>query len=215
MTADEPAEGFDTEFGRRAAAARRQTGLAQRALADALQSRGITLDSAALSRIETGQRSPKLEEAAAIAEILGLPLTELLPARPEVVRIAEARQKTLKQLDDTMYKLTALAGNLEYFAQLVDTSPEIAREVFRDESPTGRYDWEGWASWAVDSLASSPHRRVVSTDDDRAHAIKRVLGNLAAAVVVAPIDLEDTSNGVTLRTRKPKSQADGEHQAAE
>lgn len=186
----ETKDGFDQEFGRRVAAARKQVELSQRALAELLGKRGISIDSAAVSRIENGQRSARLEEAVGIAEVLSLPITELMPARREAEQMARARQSALKYLDDALYKLTSAAGSLEYFAVLVERDPEMARKVFRDERPYQSYDWEGWASWAVESLASSPYRRVISSNDERAHGIKRVLSELARSVVVSPIDYQ-------------------------
>lgn len=180
--------------------------MSQRRVSEALAEKGVTLDSAALSRLEQGKRSPKLEEAVALAEILNVPLTDIVPPAPDVMQLARARQNVVRQLDDAMYKLTAAAGYLEYFARVVEAHPELAQQVFRDESPAGRFDWEGWASWTIDSLAASPQRRVLSTDDERAHAIKRVLRDLAQTVVTAPVDLRDTSDGVGLMTLEPRPQ---------
>lgn len=186
---------FDFEFGQHIARARERASMSQRRVSDALAERGITLDSAALSRLEQGKRSPKLEEAVALAEVLDLPITSLVPPKPDAMRLARARQNVEKQMDDAMYKLTGVAGYLEYFASVVEASPEMAQQVFRDESPSAHFDWEAWAVWTIDSLASSPQRRVLSAHDDRAHAIKRVLTFLANAVVTAPVDLVDTSGG--------------------
>ena len=195
---------FDYEFGQHMARARERASLSQRRVSQALAERGITLDSAALSRLEKGKRSPKLEEAVALAEVLNIPIVEIVPPKPDVMRLARARQNVEKQLDDALYKLSGAAGYLEFFASMVEASPEFAQEVFRDESPAARFDWEAWAVWTIDMLASSPHRRVMSADDERAHAIKRVLQFLANAVVTAPIDLVDASDGVPLGTRKPR-----------
>lgn len=207
---------FDREFGARVAEARKQLQLSQRALSDALAKEGVVLDSAALSRIETGQRSPKLEEAVAIAEVLSLPLSGILPASPDVIRVAQARDKTLRVLDDALYKMAAAAGYLDNFGSLVEAHPDIARQLFRDENPTGRFDWEGWASWAIDSLAGHSYRRVLSPDDERAHAVRRVLRELADAVILSPIDMVDATDGVPIRTRQPNPDGDldGEYPAA-
>lgn len=185
---------FDFEFGQHIARARERASMSQRGVSEALAQRGITLDSAALSRLEQGKRSPKLEEAVALAEVLDLPLALLVPPKPDAMRMARARYNVEKQLDDAMYKMTAAAGYLEYLASVVDTDPELAQEVFRDESPSARFDWEAWSVWTIDMLASSPHRRVASANDERAHAIKRVLRFLANAVVTSPVDLVNTSD---------------------
>lgn len=212
FTADFGPSQFDFDFGRRIADARKRADLSQRWLAEQLGKRGLSLDSAALSRMENGKRSPKLEEAVAIADILGLPLSDMLPARADAMRLARARYNVEHHLDNAMYKLTGAASYLEYLASLVEADPDLAQALFRDSSPEARFDWESWATWTVDSLAASPQRRIQSATDQRAHAIKRVLRALADAVVTAPVDMIDTSDGVGLRTRRPRpaeDQADG------
>lgn len=63
-------------FGDRAKQARLRAGLTQQQLCDRL---GNSLDTSAITRIEAGQREPRLSEALAIARELGFELDDLAP----------------------------------------------------------------------------------------------------------------------------------------
>lgn len=75
-----PAPGGDvgSAFGERAKAARLRAGLTQQQLHDRLLP-GVDLDTSAITRIEAGQREPRLGEALAIARVLGFELHDLAP----------------------------------------------------------------------------------------------------------------------------------------
>lgn len=54
--------------------ARLASRLTQRALADQLHEQGVSVDQAAIARMESGSREPRLSEAVVIARLLGLNL---------------------------------------------------------------------------------------------------------------------------------------------
>jgi len=92
-------------FGQRTKAARLEAGLTQAQLQDRLASRGIKIDSSGLTRIEAGQREPRLSEALALADLLGFGLTNLVAPNPsletymnEVRRLMDESRETLLQL---------------------------------------------------------------------------------------------------------------------
>ena len=67
-------------FADRAKSARLRAGLTQQQLADRLDKETpVTLDTSAITRIEAGQREPRLGEALAIAKVLNFGLNNLVP----------------------------------------------------------------------------------------------------------------------------------------
>lgn len=67
-------------FAERAKEARLRAGLTQQQLSDRLRSETeVLLDTSAITRIEAGQREPRLGEALAIARVLGFGLNNLVP----------------------------------------------------------------------------------------------------------------------------------------
>jgi transcriptional regulator with XRE-family HTH domain len=58
-----------------------RTKVSQQDLAGRLAARGISIDRSVIARIETGDRSVRDFEAAAIAAALHVPITELFPKR--------------------------------------------------------------------------------------------------------------------------------------
>ncbi len=67
-------------FAERAKAARLRAGLTQQQLSDRLRNEAeVLLDTSAITRIEAGQREPRLGEALAIARVLGFGLNNLVP----------------------------------------------------------------------------------------------------------------------------------------
>ena len=67
-------------FAERAKAARLRAGLTQQQLSDRLQDEAeVSLDTSAITRIEAGQREPRLGEALAIAKVLEFGLDNLVP----------------------------------------------------------------------------------------------------------------------------------------
>jgi transcriptional regulator with XRE-family HTH domain len=67
-------------FAERAKAARLRAGLTQQQVCDRLEEEAeVELDTSAITRIEAGQREPRLGEALAIAQVLGFALDNLVP----------------------------------------------------------------------------------------------------------------------------------------
>lgn len=160
---------FDVDFGQRLARARSQRSVSLRDLALALNGRGVSLDSAALSRIENGKRAAKLQETVAISECLGVPIEQLLPEVGET-REASDRYQLERSLEDAAAKLTALAGRLDY-AMLVHGDDAV------------------WADRVIEhaiDVFESPHRRIDSKSASRAELIAHVLRSIAGMVVRPP-----------------------------
>lgn len=75
---NETETGVDAQFGDMMREARQKLRWSQRQLAEALQKAGLKIDPSAITRIENGQREPKLREAVAISDILDLTLDDLV-----------------------------------------------------------------------------------------------------------------------------------------
>ena len=173
------ADNFDQSFGKRLATARKSAGHSQRAFADLLSQRGVSLDSAALSRIETGSRAPKLEEAVVMAHALSIRLDELLPPTDSSDEFAYARHHAIRAIDDAMYKITSVAGRLEYLAVVDDLALAAG-------TTNQAFDVAEWSRELISSLALAEERRVTPHTRERAEQIRAALREFAAAVVRDP-----------------------------
>lgn len=178
---------FAAAFGKRVATAREQRQVSQRLLSSMLAELGVSLDSAALSRIEQGKRSPKLQEASAIADALHIPLSDLMPPRGPIglEDLARVERVALEQIDAAVYKLTAVAGYLDYFATLVESNPDQAGELW----PVGVRTWQEWVEWVADGLTDQDStRKIAPATLNRHDDIERALRFIAESVLSRPHD---------------------------
>lgn len=88
-------ETSQTVFARRLRQERIAKGIAQSELARRMSARlGSAIDGSAITRVEKGERSVKLEEAVAAADILAVPLASLVTDKsPEEARIDELHRE--------------------------------------------------------------------------------------------------------------------------
>lgn len=91
-------------------------------LAIRLQRAGLKIDPSAITRIETGQREPKLTEAVAIADMLGLDLDDLTYTHSEEFRrgmalvldnLIDARKAALRALNAVDVALAGATAEAE------------------------------------------------------------------------------------------------------
>jgi transcriptional regulator with XRE-family HTH domain len=140
-------------FGERAKAARIEAGMTQVQLQERLEAEfGIKLDSSGITRIEAGQREPRLSEALAIAAILDFGLNNLAPTGPDlnfyvsgVVELMHESRETLLQLLRSVDQVTAfvqlnpgcvadgsVAGvfqnEFEWFKQEIEQEPVVRED---------------------------------------------------------------------------------------
>lgn len=81
-------------FGSAVEKHRKRLGLTFRAFSEAIhEATGVSIDSGGLNRIESGQREPRLSEALAIAQTLGVSLGELTGTRDSNVWYLVERMK--------------------------------------------------------------------------------------------------------------------------
>lgn len=144
MTSDGTADETARLFGRGVALHRTAAGLSQRELSDLLRARGLSFDTAAISRIENGNRSVRLSEAVTIAAALNAPLEALVnggresPAtREERAREAEAR---LQAFDDATQSL--IDAVTRFWTEQIGTASHA--DALQDEGvpfPRGEAAW--------------------------------------------------------------------------
>lgn len=197
---------FAADFGRRVAMAREHRQVSQRLLSSLLAELGVTMDSAALSRLEQGKRAPKLQEAAAIADALHMPLADLMPPKGSINinELARVQNSALEQIDAAIYKLTGVAGQLVYFAELVEADPSMAAQLW----PAGVTTWQEWVEWTVEGLVvDDPMRQITPTSLDRYADISHALSFIAESVTRRPYDPDSDLDNLA------EEGTDGEHQA--
>jgi transcriptional regulator with XRE-family HTH domain len=106
-------------FGERAKAARIEAGMTQVQLQERLEAEfGIKLDSSGITRIEAGQREPRLSEALAIATILDFGLNNLTQKGPDLNFYVSDVVELMHESRETLLKLLRSVDQVSGFVQL-------------------------------------------------------------------------------------------------
>ena len=90
---------IDQGFGKLVKAERDQRGWTQLAMAQMLEAKGIPMHATTIAKIEAGDRSVRINEAAGIADLFELPLDFLLGRKPGTRR--NELSYSLRHLRDT------------------------------------------------------------------------------------------------------------------
>jgi transcriptional regulator with XRE-family HTH domain len=144
----------------------------------------IKLDTSGITRIEAGQREPRLSEALAIAEILGLELAGE-PSQSEL-------EPLLRNLTDQLYESRE---RLLTVLETVDELTNVARQEVVDPNALPKLigeelDWFYSQSGLPGGDPEDRSRRGVNKARDRAdyHLKRRILKTLSDAVLAGPDD---------------------------
>lgn len=126
-------------FGRGVVLYRINAGMSQRELAEQLRDRGLTFDTAAVSRVESGKRSVRLAEAVTIASVLGVPLEMLVSGGRESP--AAAYDKAITRADQAVTDLRrtfvdAAVKQLQVVS-LLNRNPELLTRLHAPEVSDG------------------------------------------------------------------------------
>jgi len=108
-------EALTQAFGQRAKAARDKQGVSQAQLQEQLAERGVMIDSSGITRLESGEREPRLSEALAISEIFGFGLTSLMTPTPEHDVVRDVR----RLMEESRESLLKLLRALDHAAELL------------------------------------------------------------------------------------------------
>lgn len=171
-------------FGTRMKAERVHAGMTQAELAKRIEDEfEIKLDTSGITRIEAGQREPRLSEALAIAEILGLELADAGPSESQL-------EPLLRNLTDQLY---SSREQLLAVLETVDEVTVVARREIADPKSLPKLlteELEWFASQAGSPAGSAEEQSPggVNQARDRADYLlkRRVLKTLIESVLAGP-----------------------------
>lgn len=196
----EPIDEVAVAFGRGVALYRVTAGLNQRQLAERLRERGVTFDTAAISRIEKGKRSVRLSEAVAIAEALGSPLEALVSGGQDspVTQFERASSRADQSLADFRRAFLRMVDEWSEVVSLLDRHPELLPLV-RSPEVRSATDYLGY----VASLRRQIETELLRTDDldngryvvVRSARLRDNLAALAGTVIESAMIPETRRNG--------------------
>jgi transcriptional regulator with XRE-family HTH domain len=108
-------------FAERAKAARLRAGLTQQQLSDRLRNEaGVLLDTSAITRIEAGQREPRLSEALAIGRVLEFGLNNLVPRADLDFYLSDVE----RLLDESRAALVTMLRSVDPVVDFVRRNPD-------------------------------------------------------------------------------------------
>ncbi|MEI6622337.1 MAG: helix-turn-helix transcriptional regulator [Actinomycetes bacterium] len=122
----------ERRFGRRMRQERERLGLTQLQLAERIRSLGVDLHPSAIAKMEDRNavkpRGIRLSEAAAIAEVFGLSISEMTrPQRDDLARLAEQARDVVANNN------RAMASWIDLHRALDDVADEASAEAVKDD----------------------------------------------------------------------------------
>ncbi len=158
-------------------------GLSQRRLSEIIMATSdVKLYPSAVTRIETGQREPKLTEAVAIARALGMSLSELVDNPVDyATRFDQALNNLPVRMHEASESLKHLAAQLLLVATLLDEHPDLLSSIrfAGDRQPR---DAKEYLTMVADGFRESKSRR---ESKDRSSGIDPEMRELVSDVLAA------------------------------
>ena len=144
VTIEADSTDFNERVGSNVQRFRKAAGLSQAELAQALSQRGASFQQQTVLKVEKGSRPLKLDEAVLIADILKMPVFDLLIMRNDASELVEAAIE-LNKANDALRRLQArreeLAGELAQLDQEATLAEAAQREASaRFEAAAGEDD---------------------------------------------------------------------------
>ena len=133
-------------FGTRMKLERTKVGMTQAQLATRLEDEfDIRLDTSGITRIEAGRREPRLSEALAIAEILGM---ELSASRPAPSDLNPYMQNVIERMHESRERLLGVLEAVDEVSRVAQQNPGcleggMLSDVFAEELTWFGYEAEG------------------------------------------------------------------------
>lgn len=151
--------------------------MTQRELAAVVTQRGQTIDHTAIARIEKGKRAARVSEALVIAEVLGTPLSELIPSADHDQRmVLDLAGRADRSLEEAAAALGNALQAIALMQSMVRLRPEaldrLARALGRQLPRDGVDGLIPWFARDVDPIEVRVHMGV---DVERLRAVAQTL----------------------------------------
>ena len=125
-------------FAERAKAARLRAGLTQQQLSDRLRSEAeVLLDTSAITRIEAGQREPRLSEALAIARVLEFGLNNLVPRADQDFYLSDVE----RLMDESRAALVTMIRSVDPVVDFVRRNPDCLADDRLEDRFRDVFEW--------------------------------------------------------------------------
>jgi transcriptional regulator with XRE-family HTH domain len=184
-------------FGERAKATRIEAGMTQLQLQERLETEfGIKLDTSGITRIEAGQREPRLSEALAIAAILDFGLNNLTPTGPDLDFYMSGVVELMHESRETLLKLLRSVDQVTEFVQRNPgcVGDDGLESIFQNEFEWFRQELEQEPLVREDQQTL---KFAVTTDKSDEKLKRQLLRVVTADLLVSPKMLNATTDDPT------------------
>jgi transcriptional regulator with XRE-family HTH domain len=198
-------EAVGRNFGERAKAARIEAGMTQVQLQERLGAEfGLNLDTSGITRIEAGQREPRLSEALAIAAILDFGINNLTPTAPDLDFYISRLRELMHESRET---LLTLLRSVDQVTDFVHQNPGCAGDDGIERIFQNEFEWFRHEVWQEPvALEGKQALKFVLATDKSDEKLKRQLLQVITA------DLIVTAKGLTAtneqRARRPRERTE-------
>lgn len=175
----------EEEFGRAMRRGREDLGLSQRAFASKLVDAGLAVDASAVSRIENGTRAVRIGEAAIIAAVLNLNVSEMLTGQGSRQRLEDHRDEANKLMNNVRLDAALLIDNYKTIAEMLDEQPKLrVRFLDRDfETPNTGKEYLAWVLKRVNRINQSYWYHLHMDDQERADQLQAITTAIVSGMV--------------------------------
>jgi transcriptional regulator with XRE-family HTH domain len=182
-----PDDEVTATFAERAKAARLRSGLTQQQLSDRLRDETrVVLDTSAITRIEAGQREPRLGEALAIARVLSFGLNNLVPRADLDFYLSDVE----RLMDESRAALIRMVKSVDPVVEFVRADPSS----LGDDSLDDRF--RAIVGWFQQRASRDELKNIAITTNRTDEKLKRQL-------------LRAVSDGILVRTEDIQPAYDG------
>lgn len=182
-----PDDEVTATFAERAKAARLRSGLTQQQLSDRLRDEtGVGLDTSAITRIEAGQRDPRLGEALAIGRVLGFGLNNLVPRADLDFYLSDVE----RLMDESRAALIRMVKSVDPVIEFVRANPSSLGDLRLDDR------FREIIGWFQQRASREELRNIAITTNRTDEKLKRqLLRAVGDGILVRTEDIEPAYEG--------------------